>query len=113
MPAADPSLCTAAAHEAPASAIAVAQKLGASGDALAAAARDAFMVGSRYAMWIGAMLLVVGAVFVAVRGQQQVAPAEAETLEDDPAAFDREQFIEFHPVLTFPENATRVEEVVA
>ena len=103
----------AAAHEAPASAIAVAQKLGASGNALAAAARDAFMVGSRYAMWIGALLLVVGAVFVALRGQQQVAPAEAETLEDDPAAFDREQFIEFHPVLTIPENATRVEEVVA
>ena len=68
-----PPAARAAAHEAPAAAIAVAQKLGASGDALAAAARDAFMVGSRYAMWIGAVLLVVGAVFVSVRGQQQVA----------------------------------------
>ena len=48
------------------------RRLGASGDALAAAARDAFMVGSRYAMYIGAALLVVGAVFVFVRGQRQV-----------------------------------------
>ena len=78
-----PPAARAAAHEAPAAAIAVAHKFGASGDALAAAARDAFMVGSRYAMYIGAVLLVVGAVFVFVRGQHQVLPAEAETLDDE------------------------------
>jgi nucleotide-binding universal stress UspA family protein len=78
----------AAAHEAPAAAIAVAHKLGTSGDTLAAAARDAFMVGSRYAMYMGAVLLVVGAVFVFVRGQRQVVPAEADALYDEPAAIE-------------------------
>jgi EmrB/QacA subfamily drug resistance transporter len=79
----------AAAHEAPASAIAVAQKAGASGDALAAAARDAFMTGSRYAMYIGAALLVVGAVFVFARGQHQVMPADEEFAgEHDGEQFD-------------------------
>jgi EmrB/QacA subfamily drug resistance transporter len=108
-----PPAARAAAREAPASAIAVAHKLGASGDALAAAARDAFMVGSRYAMWIGAVLLVVGAVFVAVRGQRQVVPDDAELPEDEPAAIG-EQIIEFHPVLTLPAHTTTVhEEVVA
>jgi EmrB/QacA subfamily drug resistance transporter len=76
----------AAAHEAPAAAIAVAQKAGASGDALAAAARDAFMVGSRYAMYIGAALLVVGAVFVFVRSQPEVMPADAEAPDNELAA---------------------------
>jgi EmrB/QacA subfamily drug resistance transporter len=71
----------AAAHEAPAAAIAVAHRAGASGDALVAAARDAFMVGSRYAMYLGAVLLVVGAVFVFVRGQSQVVPAEEDPLD--------------------------------
>ena len=108
-----PPAARAAAHEAPASAIAVAQKLGASGSALAAAARDTFMVGSRYAMWIGAVLLVVGAVFVAVRGQQHVTPAEAATLEDEPSAINGEQVVEFHPVLTFADNTpAHAEEVL-
>jgi hypothetical protein len=78
----------AAAHEAPAAAIAVAHKAGASGDALAAAARDAFMVGSRYAMYMGAVLLVVGAVFVFLRGQSQVVMEEEDTLDEELATID-------------------------
>jgi predicted MFS family arabinose efflux permease len=108
-----PLAARAAAHEAPASAIAVAHRLGTSGNALAAAARDAFMVGSRYAMWIGAALLVIGAVFVAMRGQQHAAPGEAETLDDEPTATNGEQVLEFHPVLTFADTTTtHAEEVL-
>jgi EmrB/QacA subfamily drug resistance transporter len=77
----------AAAKEAPASAIAVAQKMPNGGEALASAARDAFTVGSRYAMYMGAALLVVGAVFVFVRGQAQVTAAEEDELDDEPADF--------------------------
>jgi len=103
----------AAAHEAPAAAIAVAQKAGAGGDALAAAARAAFMVGSRYAMYIGAALLVVGAVFVFVRGEHQVVPAEAEALvDDDLTAIDGEQ-LAIRPVLSIPAvNTTVMQEVL-
>jgi EmrB/QacA subfamily drug resistance transporter len=109
-----PPAARAAAHEAPAAAIAVAKQLGTSGDALAAAARDAFMVGSRYAMYMGAALLVVGAAFVFVRGQHQVVPADAAILDDEPGAVDGEQIVEFHPVLTFAANTTTpVEEVRA
>jgi hypothetical protein len=88
----------AAAHEAPASAIAVAHKLGASGDPLASAARDAFMVGSRYAMYIGAALLVIGAVYVFVRGQQQVMPADSDPLDEELMGLDRDELVEFQPV---------------
>jgi hypothetical protein len=87
----------AAAHEAPAAAIAVAQKAGSSGDALATAARDAFMVGSRYAMYMGAALLIVGAVFVFVRGQSQVEAVEEDALDDGTELFD-DRF-EIEPVL--------------
>ena len=90
----------AAAHEAPAAAIAVARKAGAGGDALAAAARDAFMVGSRYAMFMGAALLVAGAVYVFVRGQRQVVPAEAETLDGESIEFDASRLIEMRPALS-------------
>ncbi len=82
-----PPAAAAAAHEAPAAAIAVANKAGSGGGALAAAARDAFMVGSQYAMYIGAALLVVGAVFVFVRGQSQLE-AEAEDIIDEPTEID-------------------------
>jgi hypothetical protein len=78
-----PPGAAAAAHEAPAAAIAVAQKAGAGGDALAAAARDAFMVGSRYAMYMGAALLVIGAVYVFLRGQGQVVTAEEDPLDEE------------------------------
>jgi EmrB/QacA subfamily drug resistance transporter len=108
-----PPAARAAAHEAPSAAIAVARKLGASGDALAASARDAFMVGSRYAMYMGAVLLVVGAVFVFVRAQSQESPAESE-LDDEPGANDGEQLVEFHPALTCSANHTDlVEQVLA
>ena len=104
----------AAAHEAPAAAIAVAQKAGASGDALVAAARDAFMVGSRYAMYMGAVLLVVGAGFVFVRGQHQVMPAEADALEGEPVAIDGEQPVEARPALSHAaRNTTLVQEILA
>ena len=49
------------------------------GDALAAAAREAFTTGMRYAVLVGAGLLVVGALFVWFRG----ASAVEEVLEDD------------------------------
>jgi hypothetical protein len=40
------------------------------------------MAGSRYAMYMAAVLLVVGAVFVFVRGQHQVVPAAEDALDD-------------------------------
>jgi predicted MFS family arabinose efflux permease len=97
-----PPAARAAAHEAPAAAIAVAHKAGAGGDALVTAAREAFMAGSRYAMYIGAALLVVGAVYVFARGQHQVVPAdeEADTLADELAALaalDADQLAELRP----------------
>jgi hypothetical protein len=85
-----PASARAAAHDAPASAIAVAQKLGASGNPLASAARDAFMVGSRYAMYIGAVLLAVGAVYVFLRGERQVVPADSESLDEEFLALEGE-----------------------
>ena len=103
----------AAAHEAPAAAIAVAQKAGASGDALAAAARDAFMVGSRYAMYIGALLLVVGAVYVFVRGQHQVVPADADEINNEPDTFDGDPIVDMRPALSLAtRNTTLVQEVL-
>jgi EmrB/QacA subfamily drug resistance transporter len=107
-----PPAARAAAHEAPSAAIAVAQKLGASGDALAAAARDSFMVGSRYAMYMGAVLLLVGAVFVFVRAQQPEASADTETLDDELGAIDGEQLVEFRPALAFADTTARPEEVL-
>ena len=69
-----------AAHEAPAAAFAAAQQAGAAGQGLATAARDAFMAGSRAAMLIGMALLLVGAVYVALRGNHATA--------DEPAVDD-------------------------
>ncbi|MDQ1433986.1 MAG: hypothetical protein QOF59_802 [Actinomycetota bacterium] len=94
-----PPAARAAAHEAPAAAIAVAHKAGAGGDALAAAARDAFMAGSRDAMFIGAALLLVGAVFVFVRGQHQVVPEEEDALDDELTAIGGEELAELRPAL--------------
>ena len=73
----------AAAHEAPAAAINVAHTMPHGGEALVSAARDAFMVGSRYAMYMGAALLLVGAVFVFVRGQRQVESIVEDDLDID------------------------------
>jgi EmrB/QacA subfamily drug resistance transporter len=64
-------------REAPAIALQIAHR--ASNGALAAAARDAFSVGMRYAVGLGAVLLVVGAVFVWFRG----ASREQEVTEDE------------------------------
>lgn len=95
----------AAAHEAPAAAISVANKLGASGNGLADAARDAFMVGSRYAMWIGAALLIVGAVFVFTRGQQQFVADEDEIADDELEAITGGHLVELQPALAFAHGA--------
>jgi EmrB/QacA subfamily drug resistance transporter len=64
------------AREAPAIALDEARSLG---DApLATAARDAFTSGMRYAVGLGALLLVVGALYVLVRGTARPEPAEAD-----------------------------------
>jgi hypothetical protein len=92
-----PPAAAGAAHEAPAAAIAVAHKAGgSSGDALASAARDAFMVGSRYAMYMGAALLLVGAVFVFVRGQRQVESIAEDDLDVEPSE-DDDEYVELAP----------------
>jgi EmrB/QacA subfamily drug resistance transporter len=111
-----PPAARAAAHEAPSAAIAVAQKLGASGDALATAARDSFMVGSRYAMYMGAVLLLVGAVFVFLRAQP-VTATESEMLDDELGAIDGEALLRLRPVpvfvgTAFVDTAARHEEVL-
>jgi EmrB/QacA subfamily drug resistance transporter len=74
-------LSTAAARqvrEAPALALQVAHKM-THGNALADATREAFTVGMRYAIGLGAVLLLVGAVFVWFRG----ASRELEVTEDE------------------------------
>ena len=63
------------------------------------------MVGSRYAMYMGALLLVVGAVFVFVHGLSQVVPAEEDaldyetTFDDEPDMEDDEAGIEVEAAL--------------
>jgi hypothetical protein len=66
------------AREAPAIAVQLASRIP-GGDALASAARDAFTSGMRYAMLVGVGLLLIGTVFVWVRG----ASRTEEVLEDD------------------------------
>jgi hypothetical protein len=68
-----PASVATAAHEAPAAAFAAAQQAGPAGQSLATAARHAFMSGSRAAMVIGTALLVVGATYVALRGNHATA----------------------------------------
>lgn len=60
------------------------QQAGAAGQDLATAARDAFMTGSRAAMLIGTALLLVGAVYVALRGNHATAnePAVDDVLDE-------------------------------
>ena len=78
---------------------------------LTPAARAAFMVGSRYAMYMGAVLLV-GAVFVFVRGQHQVMPAEADALDGELTAIDDEQPVEVRPALSHAaRNTTPAQEI--
>jgi hypothetical protein len=66
------------AREAPALALQAADGLGARGDALADAARDAFSSGMRFSMLIGAGLLLAGAAFLFWRGPSR----QQEVLED-------------------------------
>jgi hypothetical protein len=68
-----PASVAAAARSSPAAAFAAAQQAGAAGQSLATAARDAFMTGSRAAMLIGMALLLVGAAYVALRGNHATA----------------------------------------
>jgi EmrB/QacA subfamily drug resistance transporter len=68
-----PASVATAAHDAPAAAFAAAQRAGPTGQSLASAARHAFMTGSRAAMLIGVGLLVVGAAYVALRGNHATA----------------------------------------
>ncbi len=67
------------AKEAPAIAVRIAEGLPQGGEALGSAARDAFTSGMQYALFLGVGLLLLGAVFVWVRGasrEQQVAEDE-------------------------------------
>jgi MFS family permease len=66
------------AREAPAIAVQLGSRIP-GGDALAAAAREAFTTGMRYAVLVGMALLLVGAVFVWVRGASRIE----QVLEDD------------------------------
>jgi EmrB/QacA subfamily drug resistance transporter len=68
-----PASVAAAARSSPAAAFAAAQQAGAAGQSLATAARDAFLTGSRAAMLIGTALLLVGAAYVALRGNHATA----------------------------------------
>jgi hypothetical protein len=69
-----PDSVASVARSAPAGAFAVAQQqTGAARQSLTFAARDAFMTGSRAAMFIGAALLLVGAAYVALRGNHSAA----------------------------------------
>jgi EmrB/QacA subfamily drug resistance transporter len=66
------------AREAPAIAVQLGHKI-ANGDALLHSARDAFIVGMRYSVLAGAVLLVLGALFVWLRG----ASRDKAILEDE------------------------------
>ncbi len=73
-----PGSVAAQAREAPAIAIQIAHNLP-DGGAFTAVARDAFTSGMRYAVGVGTVLLLLGALFVFVRG----ASRREEVLEDD------------------------------
>jgi hypothetical protein len=73
-------VCLALARDAPAAAFAIAHQAGGAGRTLAIATRHAFMSGSRSAMLIGTVLLVVGAVYVAIHGN---GAAESRPESDD------------------------------
>jgi EmrB/QacA subfamily drug resistance transporter len=66
------------AREAPGLAIDAAHRLGGAGDALASAAREAFISGMRLAMVVGAAMLVIAAAYVVLYG-----PSKAEELGED------------------------------
>ena len=82
----------AQAKEAPAIALNIANEIGDS--ALADAARGAFTSGMRYATLLGAALLVVGAIFVWVRGDN----VHVEQLEDELDRTDVDELRETTPI---------------
>lgn len=69
------------AKDAPAAAFAVATDMGEKGVGLLGAAREAFMVGSRWSLLFGCGILVIGAVFVALRAPRATEDPEV-TLHD-------------------------------
>ncbi len=73
------------AHDAPAIAVVAARGLGSQGTALLDASREAFVAGMRYALVAGAVLLVIGGLFVWLRG-----PSHEQELAEDIVDLDRE-----------------------
>jgi EmrB/QacA subfamily drug resistance transporter len=81
-----PAAVAQQAREAPAIAVQVASRLP-GGGALADAAREAFATGMRYAVLLGMALLLVGAVFVWLRGAARTDQAREDDLDQrEPAA---------------------------
>jgi EmrB/QacA subfamily drug resistance transporter len=76
-----PPQMAAQVKEAPAVALTIAAKLGAPGLALAALARNSFTSGMRFSMYVGAGLLVLGAVFVLVHGPSHQQEAAEEIVD--------------------------------
>jgi EmrB/QacA subfamily drug resistance transporter len=68
----------ARAHQAPATALDTASKLGPAGEQLAANARDAFVSGLRYALLVSAAAMVIAALYVSLR-----APSSDEEVAED------------------------------
>jgi EmrB/QacA subfamily drug resistance transporter len=79
--------------QAPAVAFAIAAKLGAPGLAVAALARNSFTSGMRLAMFVGAGLLLAGAVFVLVHG-----PSHRQEKAEDVVDLSTERELEPEPV---------------
>jgi EmrB/QacA subfamily drug resistance transporter len=89
------------ARQAPGIALEIAQKLGRAGDALAAAARDAFSSGMRLSMLFGAGLLLAAAAFVVLHGPSR-HDEQVEDVIDEPepemAVFDLDELDDPTPV---------------
>ena len=75
-----PRSLAAGAREAPAIALRIAGGLS-KGSALTNAARDAFTVGMRYALAVGVVLLLLGSLFVWIRGTSRVEAPEEDVLD--------------------------------
>jgi predicted MFS family arabinose efflux permease len=75
-----PRSLAAGAREAPAIALRIAGGLS-KGSALTNAARDAFTIGMRYALGVGVVLLLLGSLFVWVRGTSRVEEPEDDVLD--------------------------------
>lgn len=76
------------AREAPTLALDAASQLGQRGEALAAAARDAFSSGMRFSMTFGAGLLLLTAAFIWLRGPTRVDEVLEDAFDDDLADTD-------------------------